>query len=63
MENNEPDCIEINLNNVKGIPQETWFQFFEALAKNTTVELLTATNCDLTDSIAAALSQCLEKNK
>ena len=63
MESNEPDCIEINMNNVKGISQETWLQFFSALAKNTTVELLTATNCDLTDTIAVAISECLEQNR
>merc|ERR1712020_762402 len=63
MEQNEPDCIEINLNNIQGICQETWLQFFATLARNSTVELLSATNCDLTDTIGAAISQCLEQNK
>ena len=63
MENNSSDCMEINLNNIKGITQETWLKFFACLANNSTVELLTAANCDITDTIGAALAECLEQNR
>ena len=63
VEGNSDDCLEINLNNIQGIPQSTWLKFFEVLAANTTVELLTATNCDLTDTMGAAIASCLERNK
>ena len=63
VEGNESDCIEINLNNIQGIDQETWLKFFAALARNTTVEGLTASNCDLTDTIATAIADCLEQNR
>ena len=63
VEGNESDCIEINLNNIQGIDQETWLKFFAALARNTTVEGLTASNCDLTDTVANAIADCLEQNR
>jgi len=63
VEGNGSDCIEINLNNIQGIDQETWLKFFAALARNTTVEGLTASNCDLTDTVANAIADCLEQNR
>ena len=63
VEGNSGDCLEINLNNIQGIPQTIWIKFFEALGNNSTVELLTATNCDLTDTVGSAVASCLERNK
>ena len=51
------------MNNIQGIPQTTWIKFFDALGNNSTVELLTATNCDLTDTVGSAVASCLERNK
>ena len=51
------------MNNIQGIPQTIWIKFFEALGNNSTVELLTATNCDLTDTVGSAVASCLERNK
>ena len=41
---NDSELTEINLNNIKGITQQTWLNFFDALSNNNSVELLTATN-------------------
>ena len=35
----------------------------QVLTDNQTVELLTATNCDITDTVGAAIAECLERNK
>ena len=63
VENNDPDCMEINLNNIQGIPQQKWMKFFDVLTNNRTVELLTATNCDITDTVGNAIADCLDRNK
>ena len=60
---NASDCLEINLNNVKGIGLDLWLRFFAGLSSNSNVELLTATNCDITDTVADAIADCLEQNR
>ena len=63
MESNAGDCLEINLNNIQNISQSTWMKFFDSLAANSTVELLTATNCNLTDTVGESIVSCLERNR
>ena len=58
--NNDPELLDINLNNLKYISKEKWTALFSALKDNSTVETLSAANCDLTDTIANFLCDCLE---
>lgn len=60
---NDPELLDINLNNLKYISKEKWSHLFDALKENNVVESLSACNCDLTDTIANLLCECLEVNK
>jgi len=60
---NDTELLDINLNNLKYISKEKWGLLFNALKENTTVETLNACNCDITDTIATLLCECLESNK
>ena len=57
---NDPQLQDINLNNLKYISKEKWTALFSALRDNSTVESLSAANCDLTDTVAKFLCECLE---
>ena len=57
---NDPELLDINLNNLKWISREKWTALFAALKENSTVESLSACNCDLTDSLATLLCETLE---
>ena len=57
---NDPELLDINLNNLKYISKEKWSHLFDALKENSVVESLSACNCDLTDTIATFLCECLE---
>ena len=57
---NDPELLDINLNNLKYISKEKWSHLFDALKENNVVESLSACNCDLTDTIANLLCECLE---
>ena len=57
---NDPELLDINLNNLKWISREKWTALFTALKENSTVESLSACNCDLTDSLATLLCETLE---
>ena len=57
---NDPELQDINLNNLKYISKEKWTALFGALKDNSTVESLSAANCDLTDTVAQFLCECLE---
>lgn len=59
---NDGELMEINLNNLKFISRSKWEDLFNALKNNTTVESLSAANCDLTDAVASLLCSCLESN-
>jgi len=60
---NDPELQDINLNNLKYISKEKWAALFAALKDNSVVECLSACNCDMTDTIANFLCECLESNK
>lgn len=60
---NDPDLIEINLNNIKGIGANQWQLLFGGLSKNDHVESLTAANCDISDTIAQLICDCLNENQ
>ena len=57
---NDPELQDINLNNLKYISKEKWAALFAALKDNSVVECLSACNCDMTDTIANFLCECLE---
>ena len=57
---NDPELQDINLNNLKYISKEKWTALFSALSNNSNVETLSAANCDLTDTVAKFLCECLE---
>ena len=57
---NDPELQDINLNNLKYISKEKWAALFAALKDNSVVECLSACNCDMTDTIANLLCECLE---
>eukprot|EP00094_Tigriopus_californicus_P007527 TCALIF_07247-PA protein Name:"Similar to Tmod2 Tropomodulin-2 (Mus musculus)" AED:0.05 eAED:0.05 QI:154/0.83/0.85/1/1/1/7/232/412 len=63
VQSNDPDLIEINLNNIKGIGATQWQKLFDGLAKNDHVESLTAANCDISDTIAQLICECLHANQ
>eukprot|EP00095_Tigriopus_kingsejongensis_P010120 maker-scaffold75_size407189-snap-gene-0.12 protein:Tk10120 transcript:maker-scaffold75_size407189-snap-gene-0.12-mRNA-1 annotation:"tropomodulin-like isoform x2" len=62
VQSNDPDLIDINLNNIKGIGIQQWKRLFDGLAKNDHVELLTAANCDIFDSVGGIICDCLKEN-
>ena len=62
VEENNPDCVEINLNNIKGIENAKWDRLFKALSKNSHVESLSAANCDITDTVGAMIAFSLQTN-
>ena len=57
---NDPELLDINLNNLKWISREKWAALFAALKDNSTVESLSACNCDLTDTLGTLLCETLE---
>lgn len=52
---NEPDLTELNLNNVRLIPRETFKKLFNGLKTNTHLKSLTLTNTGLTDGPAEVI--------
>ncbi|XP_055687106.1 tropomodulin isoform X3 [Lutzomyia longipalpis] len=60
---NDHKLIELNLNNIKNIPDEKFEQLFSALTQNEFLELLSLTNVGLTDKTALLLAEAIEKNK
>jgi len=61
--NNDCELLEINLNNLQNISHSRWEALFSALRDNNTVEVVQAANCNITDTIALNICQCLEANK
>jgi len=59
---NDAELMDINLNNIKHITPAKWEALFNALKENSTVETISAANCDITDSIIQLLCSCLENN-
>lgn len=60
--NNDPALIEVNLNNIEDISQETLLRFTEALCKNTHVHLFSLANTHADDRVAFGISKMLCEN-
>lgn len=63
VKNNEPELIELNLNNSECINIETLMSFTEALEFNTVVKTFSLANTRADDHIALAIAVLLKSNK
>ncbi|KAK2815923.1 hypothetical protein Q5P01_026390 [Channa striata] len=59
---NDPDLVEVNLNNIKNIPVPTLKAYAEALMKNTVVERFSIVGTRSNDPVAYALAEMLKVN-
>ncbi|XP_047433597.1 tropomodulin-1 isoform X3 [Mugil cephalus] len=59
---NDPDLVEVNLNNIKNIPIQTLKGYAEALMKNTVVERFSIVGTRSNDPVAFALAEMLKVN-
>ncbi|XP_030584938.1 LOW QUALITY PROTEIN: tropomodulin-1 [Archocentrus centrarchus] len=59
---NDPDLVEVNLNNIKNIPIPTLKAYAEALMKNTVVERFSIVGTRSNDPVAFALAEMLRSN-
>uniref|UniRef100_A0A1A7WQU8 Tropomodulin 1 n=3 Tax=Iconisemion striatum TaxID=60296 RepID=A0A1A7WQU8_9TELE len=59
---NDPDLVEVNLNNIKNIPVPTLKAYAEALMKNTVVERFSIVGTRSNDPVAFALAEMLKVN-
>lgn len=59
---NDPDLVEVNLNNIKNIPIKTLRAYAEALMKNTVVERFSIVGTRSNDPVAFALAEMLKVN-
>nr|XP_046264533.1 tropomodulin-1 isoform X1 [Scatophagus argus]XP_046264540.1 tropomodulin-1 isoform X1 [Scatophagus argus] len=59
---NDPDLVEVNLNNIRNIPIKTLKTYSEALMKNTVVERLSIVGTRSNDPVAFALAEMLKVN-
>lgn len=62
MKNNDPDLLEVNLNNIKNIPVPTLKAYAEALKSNSYVQKLSIVGTRSNDPIAFALAEMLKVN-
>jgi tropomodulin len=62
VERNDPELKELNLNNVKYIPRETFKKLFNGLKTNTNLQTLSLSNTGLTDGPAEKLVEALKEN-
>ncbi|XP_019865757.1 tropomodulin isoform X2 [Aethina tumida] len=62
LEDDHPDLVEVNLNNIKTISDENFASLFKALADNTYVQSFSLANTGLTDNQAAQLIEAVKKN-
>lgn len=63
VKNNEPELIELNLNNSECITIDTLMSFTEALEFNTIVKIFSLANTRADDHIALAIAVLLKSNK
>jgi len=63
VESNDPQVTELNWNNIKHIPRETFKKLFNALKTNTHLKKLSLSNTGLTDGPAEKLVEALKENK
>lgn len=59
---NDPNLVELNLNNIKHITRDTFKRLFEALKSNTHLKSLSLCNVGLTDGPASKLIEALKQN-
>lgn len=59
----DPTVIEVNLNNIEDITQETLLRFAEALCTNTHVHVFSLANTHADDRVAFAISKMLRENR
>ncbi|XP_029706773.1 tropomodulin-1 isoform X2 [Takifugu rubripes] len=62
MKRNDPDLVEVNLNNIKNIPIKTLKSYAEALMKNTVVERFSIVGTRSNDPVAFAMAEMLRVN-
>ncbi|MBN3306156.1 TMOD1 protein, partial [Amia calva] len=62
IKNNDPDLLEVNLNNIKNIPVPTLKAYAEALKDNSYVEKLSIVGTRSNDPVAYALADMLKVN-
>lgn len=60
---NDPSLTELNWNNIKCIPRETFKRLFNGLKTNTHLHTLSLSNTGLTDGPAEKLAEALKENK
>ncbi|KAJ8001015.1 hypothetical protein DPEC_G00186420 [Dallia pectoralis] len=62
MQRNDPDLVEVNLNNIKNIPVKTLKAYADALIENTAVERFSIVGTRSNDPVAFALAEMLKVN-
>ncbi|XP_041939226.1 tropomodulin-1 isoform X2 [Alosa alosa] len=62
IQSNDPDLLEVNLNNIKNIPVPVLKAYAEALAENTVVERFSIVGTRSNDPVAHALADMLKAN-
>ncbi|MBN3325273.1 TMOD1 protein, partial [Atractosteus spatula] len=62
IKNNDPDLVEVNLNNIKNIPVPMLKAYAEAMKDNTYVEKLSIVGTRSNDPVAYALAEMLKVN-
>ncbi|XP_069386442.1 tropomodulin-1 isoform X3 [Paralichthys olivaceus] len=62
LKRNDPDLVEVNLNNIRNIPVPTLKAYAEALMKNTVVERFSIVGTRSNDPVAFALAEMLRVN-
>ncbi|XP_061625347.1 tropomodulin-1 isoform X2 [Phyllopteryx taeniolatus] len=62
MKRNDPDLVEVNLNNIKNIPIPTLKAYAQALIENTVVERFSIVGTRSNDPVAFALAEMLKVN-
>ncbi|XP_010786528.1 tropomodulin-1 [Notothenia coriiceps] len=62
MKRNDPDLVEVNLNNIKNIPIKTLKAYADALIENSVVERFSIVGTRSNDPVAFALAEMLKVN-
>jgi tropomodulin len=60
---NDASLTDLNWNNIKHIPRDTFKKMFEGLKNNTNVERISLSNTGLTDGPAGKLAEAIKENK
>ena len=60
---NDSSLTDLNWNNIKHIPRDTFKKMFEGLKNNSSIERISLSNTGLTDGPAAKLAEAIRANK